>query len=246
MSQADQATIDLLTDYFDAIEVKDHERLGSYYADNITLTFANAPTITGRDAVLKQMTTLLGKVKSLAHPLINVWQEDGGVVILEVTSIWRLHDDTVVEIKACSIHIGRRQVRRPAHLRRQRPRRPVPRLNRAGGSDRSWLGSPLVWTGHEHQQTHRASDRRQPPASAKHRSAIHCSPRLRTSTKSSSQLEAASRTSAPGRDVRVFPGDVHESLRLVLDEIANFGAHFRETVAAGEVVPLSQPRSTRR
>ena len=32
-----------------------------------------------------------------------VWQEDGGVVILEVTSIWRLHDDTVVEIKACSI-----------------------------------------------------------------------------------------------------------------------------------------------
>jgi hypothetical protein len=168
------------------------------------------------------------------------------VVILEVTSIWRLHDDTVVEIKACSIHIGRRQVRRPAHLRRQRPRRPVPRLNRAGGSDRSWLGSPLVWTGHEHQQTHRASDRRQPPASAKHRSAIHCSPRLRTSTKSSSQLEAASRTSAPGRDVRVFPGDVHESLRLVLDEIANFGAHFRETVAAGEVVPLSQPRSTRR
>jgi ketosteroid isomerase-like protein len=103
MSQADQATIDLLTDYFDAMEVKDHERLGSYYADNITLTFANAPTITGRDAVLKQMTTLLGKVKSLAHPLINVWQEDGGVVILEVTSIWRLHDDTVVEIKACSI-----------------------------------------------------------------------------------------------------------------------------------------------
>jgi limonene-1,2-epoxide hydrolase len=85
------------------MEVKDHERLGSYYADNITLTFANAPTITGRDAVLEQMTTLLGKVKSLAHPLINLWQEDGGAVILEITSIWRLHDDTVVEIKACSI-----------------------------------------------------------------------------------------------------------------------------------------------
>jgi hypothetical protein len=46
MPQADQATIDLITDYFDAMEAKDHERLGSYYADNITLTFANAPTIT--------------------------------------------------------------------------------------------------------------------------------------------------------------------------------------------------------
>ena len=43
--------------------------------------------------MLAQMTTLLSKVKSLAHPLINVWQEDRGVVIFEVTSIWRFHDD---------------------------------------------------------------------------------------------------------------------------------------------------------
>jgi ketosteroid isomerase-like protein len=103
MPQADQATIDLLIDYFDAMEAKDFDRLGSYYADNISLTFANAPTITGRDAMLAQMTTLLGKVKSLAHPLINVWQEDDGVVILEVTSIWHFHDDTVIKINACSI-----------------------------------------------------------------------------------------------------------------------------------------------
>jgi ketosteroid isomerase-like protein len=67
------------------------------------LTFANAPTITGREAMLEQMTTLLGKVKSLAHPLINVWQEDDNVIIFEVTSIWRLHDDTEIKINACSI-----------------------------------------------------------------------------------------------------------------------------------------------
>src|SRR4051812_10181411 len=103
MPRADQATIDLLTDYFDAMEAKDLARLGSYYADDITQTFANVPTITGRDAMLHQMTTLLGKVKSLAHPLINVWQEDGGTVILEVTSIWRLHDDSELRINACSI-----------------------------------------------------------------------------------------------------------------------------------------------
>jgi ketosteroid isomerase-like protein len=103
MPRADQATADLLTDYFAAMEVKNFDRLSSYYADDITLTFANAPTVTGRDAVLNQMVTLLGKVKSLAHPLINVWQEDGGVVIFEVTSIWRFHDDTEVKINACSI-----------------------------------------------------------------------------------------------------------------------------------------------
>ena len=103
MSQADQATIDLLTDYFDAMESKDFDRLGSFYADNITQTFANAPTITGRDTMLARMVDLLGKVESLAHPLINVWQEDDGVVIFEVTSIWRFHDDTEVKINACSI-----------------------------------------------------------------------------------------------------------------------------------------------
>ena len=103
MPRAAQATIDLLNDYFDAMEMKDYERLGSYYADDVTLTFANAPTITGRDAMLARMVELLGKVKSLAHPLINVWQEDDGVVLLEVASIWHLHDDTAVEIKACSI-----------------------------------------------------------------------------------------------------------------------------------------------
>ena len=103
MPRADQATIDLLTAYFDAMEAKNFDRLGSYYTDDVSLTFANAPTITGRDAVLKQMTTLLGKVESLAHPLINVWREDGGLVIFEVTSIWRFHDDREVKINACSI-----------------------------------------------------------------------------------------------------------------------------------------------
>jgi len=103
MPQADQATIDLLTDYFDAMEAKDFDRLGAYYAENITQTFANAPTITGRDTMLARMVDLLGKVKSLAHPLINVWQEDDGVTIVEVTSVWHFHDDTVIRINACSI-----------------------------------------------------------------------------------------------------------------------------------------------
>ena len=103
MPRADQATIDLLTDYFQAMEVKDFDRLGAYYAEDITQTFANAPTITGRDTMLAQMATCSARSKSLAHPLINVWQEDDGVVIFEVTSVWRFHDDTEVKINACSI-----------------------------------------------------------------------------------------------------------------------------------------------
>ena len=68
------STADLLTDYLQAMEVKDFDRLGAFYAENITQTFANAPTITERDTMLTRMRGLLGRVTSLAHPLTNVWQ----------------------------------------------------------------------------------------------------------------------------------------------------------------------------
>ena len=103
MPRPDRSTVDLLTEYFATMEAKDLDRLGDYYADDITLTFANAPTVTGRDVVLAQMTTLLAEVESLAHPLINVWQEDDGVVVLEVASVWTFPDGTEVTINACSI-----------------------------------------------------------------------------------------------------------------------------------------------
>ncbi len=36
MPRADQATIELLTDYFQAMEVKDIDRIGAHCADNVT------------------------------------------------------------------------------------------------------------------------------------------------------------------------------------------------------------------
>jgi ketosteroid isomerase-like protein len=103
MPRADDTTIAFLTDYFAAIQAKDLDRLGTFYAEDVTLTFGNAPTVTGRGTVVAQMTDLLGKVDTLAHPLVNVWQEDNGVVILEVESVWRFPDGVEATITACSI-----------------------------------------------------------------------------------------------------------------------------------------------
>lgn len=103
MSRADQSTVDFLNDYFAAMETKDFDRLADFYADDISLAFANAPTVTGKDAVLAQMATIAGKVESLAHPLINVWQEEDGIVVFEVASVWRFPDGAEVTINACSI-----------------------------------------------------------------------------------------------------------------------------------------------
>ena len=114
------------------MEVKDIDRLGAYYADDITQTFANAPTITGRDTMLARMIDLLGKVKSLAHPLINVWQEDDGVVIFEVTSVWHFHDDTDVKINASSIFTVVDGKFTDQRIYVDNARRPLPRLDPAG------------------------------------------------------------------------------------------------------------------
>ena len=49
---ASQATLDLLTDYYAAMETSDPLRYGTYYAEGMTLTFGNSPTITGRQNVI--------------------------------------------------------------------------------------------------------------------------------------------------------------------------------------------------
>jgi ketosteroid isomerase-like protein len=63
MSRANQTTIDFLTESFAVMEAKDYERLGDYSADDITLMFANAPTVTGKDVVLARMTAIGDKVE---------------------------------------------------------------------------------------------------------------------------------------------------------------------------------------
>jgi ketosteroid isomerase-like protein len=98
-----QATVDFITDYFALMEAKNYERLADYLADDITLTFANTPTVTGKDTVLAQLSTIGSKVDSLSHPLINVWQEEDGIVVLEVDSVWRFPDGFETTIRACSI-----------------------------------------------------------------------------------------------------------------------------------------------
>jgi ketosteroid isomerase-like protein len=103
MPRADQSTINFLTEYFALMEAKDYDRLSDYLADNVTLTFANAPTVTGQHAVLAQLAAIGDKVDSLAHPLVNVWQEENGIVVLEVDSVWRFHDGFEKTIRACSI-----------------------------------------------------------------------------------------------------------------------------------------------
>jgi ketosteroid isomerase-like protein len=103
VARAPQETIELLNDYFGALETKDFDRLRAFYANDVALTFANHPTITGAEDVLAVMVDLAGRLNRIEHRLLRVWQEDDGVVVLEVRCRYHLNDGTVIEITACSI-----------------------------------------------------------------------------------------------------------------------------------------------
>ena len=100
---ATQATIDLLSEYYDAMEANDAQRFGAFYADDMTLTFANSPRITGRQNVLAAFAEVLNRVRSLHHDLVNVWEQDGGVVVYESVGVWNLFDGQKIAINACTV-----------------------------------------------------------------------------------------------------------------------------------------------
>jgi ketosteroid isomerase-like protein len=101
--QASQATIDLLTEYYGAMESNDPRRYGTYYADDMSLTFGNDPTITGRENVVAAFTEVLQRVRSLHHDVVNVWEQNGGVVIYESVGVWNLFDGRKISINACTV-----------------------------------------------------------------------------------------------------------------------------------------------
>ncbi len=101
--RASQKTIEVIERYYAAMEAKDIEGFGAYYADDMTLTLANDGTVTGAETVKHAFREMLGRVRSLRHDLLDAWEEDGGLVIFETLATWLFDDGTTLKIKACSV-----------------------------------------------------------------------------------------------------------------------------------------------
>ena len=46
---------------------------------------------------------MLGKVRSLHHDLVNVWEQDDGVILYESVGVWNLFDGRRISINACTV-----------------------------------------------------------------------------------------------------------------------------------------------
>jgi hypothetical protein len=116
--QASQATIDLLTEYYGAMESNDPRRYGTYYADDMSLTFGNDPTITGRENVVAAFTEVLKRVWSPAPRCgrsVGTERRRGDLRVGGRVGPLRRHGD--LDQRLHGADAGRREVRRPADLR---------------------------------------------------------------------------------------------------------------------------------
>ena len=59
--------------------------------------------MTGHAALRARFAGLFGRIASLAHRLVDVWEGDDGVVVSEDVSIWTLPDGQVIEIQSCGV-----------------------------------------------------------------------------------------------------------------------------------------------
>lgn len=100
--RASAETVRLLTEYYAAMEANDPGEFGSYYAENMTLTFGNSPEIKGRNNIITAFSDKLDEVVSLGHNLVNAWEEEDGVVFFESIGRWTLRGGAVIDIKAAS------------------------------------------------------------------------------------------------------------------------------------------------
>lgn len=100
--RASTETVRLLTEYYAAMEANNPREFGAYYSEDMTLTFGNSPEIKGRENIVAAFSAKLDEVVSLGHDLVNVWEEENGVVFFESVGRWTLHGGAVIEIKAAS------------------------------------------------------------------------------------------------------------------------------------------------
>jgi ketosteroid isomerase-like protein len=90
-------------DYFEAADSLDLPRLLSEHTDDVQLTFANYPTVTGKAKFGEAIGGLWARIKGMSHSLTGAWSlDDAGVGVAESIVTYTRKDGSLFTIKACT------------------------------------------------------------------------------------------------------------------------------------------------
>lgn len=91
-------------EYFRAADSLDLERLLSQHTDDVRLTFANYPTVGGKDKYREAIGGLWTRIKGMSHSITGAWSlQDDQVGIAEAIVMYTRKDDSLFTIKACTV-----------------------------------------------------------------------------------------------------------------------------------------------
>jgi len=80
-----------------AVDAKDADRFAAFLTDDARFTYANAPSVVGREAVRAAVDAFFARVRSLAHTPRHVWTVPGHIVV-EGTVRYVRHDGREVTL----------------------------------------------------------------------------------------------------------------------------------------------------
>lgn len=91
-------------EYYRSADSLDLERLVAHHAEDTRLTFANYPTVYGKDGYRAVIGGLWKKIKGMSHSISGAWSlHDGQVGIAELICLYTRLDDSLYTIKACTV-----------------------------------------------------------------------------------------------------------------------------------------------
>ena len=91
-------------DYYRAVDAMDMERTLAQHTDDTTLTFANHPTVHGKEGYKAAIGHLWGSIGGLSHSMTGAWSIHGGEVgVAEAIVQYTRLDNSLVAIKFCTV-----------------------------------------------------------------------------------------------------------------------------------------------
>ena len=93
-----------LFEFFRSADSLDMDQLTAHLTDDVKLTFANYPTVHGKQALAAVIGEVWKKIKGMSHSLTGAWSMHGGQVgIAESIVMYTRPDSSMYVVKVCSV-----------------------------------------------------------------------------------------------------------------------------------------------
>lgn len=91
-------------EFFRVADSRDMQQFLALHTDDVRLTVANYPTVTGKDALAGSIGGLWSKLHAMSHSVAAAWSlHDGAVGIAESLCMYTRLDDSTLTIRPCTV-----------------------------------------------------------------------------------------------------------------------------------------------